>query len=117
MTAQQITDAAETMPMMCDKRIVTVRDWAPLLSGKSKNEEQEVAWMQRWLDNPAPGCALIFYMRQSADGKKKLTGILRKKAVAVDFELLSEADLAKWCNKKLKAQKKKTNPTAEKIKI
>ena len=68
--------------------------------------------MQRWLENPAPGCALVFYMRQSADGKKKLTGILRKKAVAVDFELLSEADLARWCGRKLKPQKKKINGKA-----
>lgn len=111
-TAQQITDAAETLPMMCDKRIVTVRDWAPLMSGKSRNEEQEVAWMQRWLQNPAPGCALVFYMRQSADGKKKLTATLRKVAVAVDFELLSDAELSKWCAKVLKPQGKKIGPRA-----
>lgn len=111
-TAQQITDAAETMPMMCEKRIVTVRDWAPLLSGKSKNEEQEVARMQAWLENPAPGCVLVFYMRQSADGKKKLTSTLRKKAVAVDFEFLSDAELSKWCGKRLKAQGKKINAKA-----
>ena len=48
-TAQQITDACETMPMMCDRRIVTVRDWAPLLPAKSKNEDAETAWMQTLL--------------------------------------------------------------------
>lgn len=111
-TAQQITDAAETMPMMCERRIVTVRDWAPLLSGKSKDEDQEVARMQQWLQNPAPGCVLIFYMRQSADGKKKLTAALRKMAVAVDFEFLSDAELSKWCAKRLKAQGKKIDPRA-----
>ena len=119
-TAQQITDAAETMPMMCERRIVTVRDWAPLLPGKSKSdaseasdiEKRDAGWMERWLDNPAPGCVLIFYMRQSADGKKKLTGILRKKAAVVDFDLLSEADLAKWCGQKLRAQKKKIGTRA-----
>lgn len=111
-TAQQITDAAETMPMMCERRIVTVRDWAPLLSGKSKNEEQEVAWMLRWLESPAPGCALVFFMRQSADGKKKLTAALRKKAAVVDFELLNDADLAKWCKQRLKAQSKRIDTRA-----
>lgn len=111
-TAQQITDAAETLPMMCERRIVTVRDWAPLLSGKSKNEEQEVERMQRWLENPAPGCVLVFYMRQSADGKKKLTTTLRKKAVAVDFDFLTDAELTKWCGKKLRAQGKKINARA-----
>ena len=111
-TAQQITDAAETMPMMAERRIVTVRDWAPLLSGRSANEEREVEWMQRWLENPAPGCVLVFYMRQSADGKKKLTATLRKKAAVVDFELLSDTDLGKWCGKKLKAQGKRINARA-----
>lgn len=111
-TAQQITDAAETLPMMCLRRIVTVRDWAPLMSGKSRNEEQEVAWMQRWLENPAPGCVLVFYMRQSADGKKKLTATLRKKTVAVDFEPLSDAELSRWCAKVLKPQGKKIGARA-----
>ena len=40
-TAAQIIEAAETLPMMCDRRLVIVRDWAPLMSGKSKNEEEE----------------------------------------------------------------------------
>lgn len=111
-TAQQITDAAETMPMMCERRIVTVRDWGPLLSGKSENEEQQVARMQAWLQNPAPGCVLVFYMRQSADGKKKMTATLRKQAVAVDFEYLSDAELGKWCAKKARAQGKKIGARA-----
>ena len=111
-TAQQITDAAETLPVMCDRRLVVVRDWAPLMSGKSKNEENEVAWMQRWLQSPAPGCVLVFYMRESADGKKKLTGVLRKQAAAVDFELLPEAEIYKWCQSALKPLKKKINRQA-----
>ena len=96
-TAQQITDAAETLPMMCDRRIVTVRDWAPLMSGASKNEEDEVARMQRWLENPCQSCVLVFYMRGDADGRKKMATLLKKKAVTVSFDLLGDADLAKWC--------------------
>ena len=110
--AQQITDAAETLPVMCERRIVTVRDWAPLLSGKSKNEDSEVERMQRWLDNPAPGCALVFYMRTSADGKKKMTALLKKKAVVVDFQPLSDAELSRWCVAKLKGSGKKLSSQA-----
>ena len=111
-TAQQITDAAETLPMMCDKRIVTVRDWAPLMPGKSRNEESEADWMQKWLDSPAPGCALVFYMRSEPDGRKKLTGLLKKNAVWVNFDYLADADLAKWCQKQVKAQGKKISVQA-----
>ncbi len=101
-TAQQITDACETMPMMCERRVVTVRDWAPLMPGKAKNEEDEAAWMQKWLENPPVSCALVFYMRQEPDGRKKMTTLLKKQAVVVDFQLLTDAELAKWCAGRLK---------------
>ena len=111
-TAQQITDAAETMPMMCQRRIVTVRDWAPLMSGKSKNEEAEVAWMEKWLQNPSPQCVLVFYMREEADSRKKLTGILKKQAVTVEFTALTDPELQKWCQKRAKAEGKRISPQA-----
>ena len=111
-TARQITDAAETMPMMCDRRIVTVRDWAPLLPAKSKNEEDEVAWMQKWLENPPDSCSLVFYMRTDPDNRKKLSGLLKKKAEVVNFDLLSDAELARWCASRLKPAKKKISGKA-----
>ena len=111
-TAQQITDAAETMPMMCDKRIVTVRDWAPLLPARSKNEEAEVERMQKWLDNPPESCALVFYMRTEPDGRKKMTGLLKKKAAVVEFAQLTDAELTRWCARKLKPYGKKLSRDA-----
>ena len=111
-TAQQITDAAETMPMMCARRIVTVRDWAPLLQAKSKNEDSEVAWMQNWLENPPESCALVFYMRQEPDGRKKMTVLLKKKAEVVSFDLLSDAELARWAAGRLKPLGKKIDGKA-----
>lgn len=111
-TAQQITDAAETMPMMCERRIVTVRDWAPLMSGKSKNEEAEAEWMLKWLDSPAESCALVFYMRGEMDGRKKLSAALKKKAVVVTFDALSDAELSRWCAGRLKPLGKKISPAA-----
>ncbi len=105
-TAQQITDAAETLPVMCDRRIVTVRDWAPLLSAKSKNEDAETEWMQKWLDNPPESCVLVFYMRSEADGRKKMTALLKKKASVVSFDLLSDGDIARWSNQRLKVRGK-----------
>ena len=111
-TAQQITDAAETMPMMCDRRVVTVRDWAPLLSGKAKNEEAEAAWMQKWLENPPQSCALVFYMREEPDGRKKLTALLKKKATVVSFDPLTDAELSRWCARRLKPLGKRIAPAA-----
>ena len=111
-TAQQITDACETMPMMCEKRIVTVRDWAPLMPGKAKNEEADAEWMQKWLENPPETCALVFYMRSDMDGRKKMATLLKKKAVVVDFQLLTDAELTRWCARRLKPLGKRISPAA-----
>ncbi|MBR1821415.1 MAG: DNA polymerase III subunit delta [Clostridia bacterium] len=111
-TAQQITDACETMPMMCDRRIVTVRDWAPLMPGKAKNEEAEAAWMQSWLENPPQSCALVFYMRGEMDGRKKLSALLKKRAEVVNFEYLTDSELNRWCARRLKPVGKRISPAA-----
>ena len=111
-TAQQITDACETMPMMCEKRIVTVRDWAPLMPGKARNEEADAEWMQKWLENPPETCALVFYMRSDMDGRKKMATLLKKKAVVVDFQLLTDAELTRWCTRRLKPLGKRIAPAA-----
>ena len=111
-TAQQITDACETLPMMCQRRIVTVRDWALLLPGKAKNEEADVAWMQKWLENPPASCVLVFYLRGEMDGRKKLPALLKKQAVVVDFQPLSDAELQRWCAGRLKPQGKRIGRAA-----
>lgn len=109
-TAHDITDAAETLPMMCERRIVTVRDWAPLMPGKSKNEDAEADWMRQWLEHPSPQCALVFYMRGDMDARKKLPALLKKRAINVVFDYLTDAELAKWCQKRAKAQGKRIAP-------
>lgn len=111
-TAQQITDACETMPMMCERRVVTVRDWAPLMPGKAKNEEAEADWMQKWLEDPPATCALVFYMRGEMDGRKKLPALLKKKAVVVNFDTLTDAELTRWCARRLKPLGKRIAPAA-----
>ena len=111
-TAQQIIDAAETMPMMCEKRIVTVRDWAPLMPGKSKNEETEAERIQKWLDNPPESCVTIFYMRSEPDGRKKTVTTLKKKAAVVQFDFLTDSELTKWAGRRLKPLGKKMTSAA-----
>ena len=53
----QIIEAAETLPFMCERRLVIVRDWAPLLSGKSRDEEGETARVLDWLKALRPQAA------------------------------------------------------------
>lgn len=106
-SAQTIIDAAETLPVMCDRRIVTVRNWAPLLSGKSKNEDAEVKRMEQWLQAPPESCILVFLMDTEPSAGKKLVGALKKLPGHVQFDHLSGAPLQKWCSEQLKAVGKK----------
>ena len=100
--AQTIIDSAETLPVMCDRRIVVVRDWVPLTSGKSRNEESEAERMLNWLQNPPDTCCLVFYMVLELNGKKKLASALKKLDGYVEFEYLSGPTLSKWCTQQLK---------------
>lgn len=101
-SAQAIIDSAETLPVMCDRRIVVVRDWGPLTSGKVKNEEDDVKRMLEWLKTAPESCIIVFYMTVELDGRKKLTGALKKLEGYVEFTHLSGAVLLKWCNQQLK---------------
>ena len=100
--AQTIIDSAETLPVMCERRIVVVRDWAPLTSGKSRNEESEAERMLKWLQDPPDTCCLVFYMVLELNGKKKLASALKKLDGYVEFEYLSGPTLSKWCAQQLK---------------
>lgn len=111
-TTQQIIDAAETMPMMCDRRIVTVRDWAPLLPGNSRNEDSEVERLKKWLENPPESCVTIFYMRGECDGRKKATKLLKSEVTVVQFDYLTDSELNKWASRRLKSSKKKISASA-----
>lgn len=111
-TADRIIAAAETMPMMCDRRLVVVRDWAPLMSGKSKDEENETKLMLEWLDTPNNECTLVFYMREEADSRKKLASEMNKKGFTVNFDQLTDPEIAKWVNSRLRPYKKKMSSAA-----
>ena len=106
-SAAKIIEAAETLPVMCDRRLVVVRDWAPLMSGKSKDEESESKLMLEWLSRPNNEVTLVFFMRQDADMRKKLASELNKRGDVVTFDQLTDSELNKWVNSRLKPLKKK----------
>ncbi len=111
-TSSQIVEAAETLPFMGERRLVVVRDWGPLLSGKSKNEAEESLRITDYLDNfPATGC-LIFYVRGNIDKRKKLTQALQKKAVCVEFKALTDAEIAQRAKATLKSYDKNIDAQA-----
>ena len=100
--AREVIAAAETLPFLCERRLVVLRDWAPLLPGKAKNEEAEVARMLTWLENPPPTAIVVFYMRSEPDARKRLPAALKKRGAEVRFDPLSDQELLRWANKRLK---------------
>ena len=110
--AQDIIDAAETLPVMCDRRLVIVRDWPPLLPGKAKNEEADVKRMREYLQNPPETAVIVFYLSKEPDARKKLFDFLKKSPGVVVFNRLEGTVLAKWCAEQLAGTGKKLQPHA-----
>lgn len=111
-SAQEIIDAAVTLPVMCDRRLVIVRDWQLLTAGKAKNEDRDSELFREWLKNAPDSCCIVFYCALEVDGRKKLVSALKKLPGYVDFQYISGATLMKWCAKRLKPHGKKLSQQA-----
>ena len=97
---------------MCDRRLVIVRDWAPLMSGKSKDEENEAKRMLEWISRKNDACTLVFYMREDADSRKSLAKELNKRGDNVEFDRLTDPEIVKWTAGRLKPYKKRMSSAA-----
>lgn len=96
--AGDIIAACETLPMMAERRLVVVRDFAPLMSGQSRGEKEESERLAKYLPELPETCCLIMYMRGAADGRKALYKAFAqaKTAQIVAFDALDERQLAAW---------------------
>lgn len=110
--AARIIEAAETLPMMCDRRLVVVRDWAPLMSGQSKDEENEGQKILDWLKKAGDSRTLVFFMRTECDQRKKLVKALVKEGLLVEFPQLTDVEIRKWVSSRLKPMGKKMSAPA-----
>jgi DNA polymerase III, delta subunit len=94
--ASDVIAAAETLPLMAERRLVLVRDSALLSAGKAANEADDSKKLSDYLASPPETASIVFYCDQQPDGRKKLTQALRKMAAVVTFARLGDAALAKW---------------------
>lgn len=98
-SAADLMDAAETLPLMGEKRLVVVRNWAAL---GARGDSAEIERFAKWLENIPETCCIVFVNADAPDARKKLTQALKSKAEWVEFALLSDADLYKWCLREIK---------------
>lgn len=96
-SAREILDCADTLPVMCERRLVIVRDWAPLASGKAPSCDKEIEAILDWCREPSPSSCVIFDMSEGLDEKRKgLKGVLSLNG-AVRFDALTGNKLMRAC--------------------
>ena len=89
--------AAEQLPMMSDRRVVRVRDFARL---RDADEDVLIAY----LSNPSPSTVMIF-TADDLDKRKRSTKALLDACTVVDFSPLKDSEAKAWAKSYLKSLK------------
>ena len=94
---QSAIAAAEQLPMMSDKRVVRIRDFARL-----READEDV--LIRYLTNPSPSTVMIF-VADDLDKRKKSSKVLLDVCTVVEFSALKDAEARAWAKTRLKELK------------
>ncbi len=89
--------AAEQLPMMSERRIVRIKDFAKL----RETDEQII---ERYLERPADSTVMIF-VADDLDKRKTLTKTLLASCAVVEFPVVKDAEAKSWARTRLKEQK------------
>ncbi len=104
-----IIAAAETMPLMTDRRLVIIRDH-PALSGRTEIDES----LLQYLPGVPASSLLLFYCTQKPDGRKKLYTAIKKENGIVTFSPLKDIELTSFVTEQFnKAGKECDERTAD----
>ena len=90
-----IHGAAQTYPIMAEKRIVVARDLPVLTQAKPKDEDSETEKLSALIKDPPQHSIIVFTARSSPDKRKKAYKLFEKGAVIAVFDRLTENELAK----------------------
>ena len=95
-SAGEIVDAARTLPMMAERRIVVVLQAERALQPKRESEaaSEALAPLSEYLPKPAASTVLVFVTGEELDGRRRITQQLAKQAVAVQTGALESAAAA-----------------------
>lgn len=96
--------AAEQLPMMSDRRVVRIKDFAKL-----RESEEEI--VIRYLERPAASTVMIF-IADELDKRKKLTKSLLATCAVVEFAAVRDAEAKSWARTRLKELKTSADENA-----
>jgi DNA polymerase-3 subunit delta len=89
--------AAEQIPMMSERRVIRIRDFAKL-----RETDEEI--IIRYLDRPLDSTVLVF-VADDLDKRKKLTKTLLASCAVVEFPAVKDAEAKAWARTRLKELK------------
>ncbi|MDQ3684387.1 MAG: DNA polymerase III subunit delta [Acidobacteriota bacterium] len=98
---QQAIAAAEQLPMMAERRVVRVNNFARL-------READEGALLRYLSRPAPSSVVIF-LADELDKRRKLSKTLLGTCASVEFPVLADGELAAWAKSRMKDLKAETD--------
>lgn len=96
-SVQSAIAAAEQLPMMSERRVIRIRDFARL-----RDADEDV--LIRYLGNPSPSTVMIF-TADDLDKRKKSTKALLDFCRVVDFSPLKDSEAKAWARSYLKSLK------------
>ncbi|HXD32859.1 MAG TPA: DNA polymerase III subunit delta [Pyrinomonadaceae bacterium] len=97
MNARQAVAAAEQLPMMSERRVVIISDFAKL-----READEDV--LVRYVGNPVPSSVVIF-SAPDLDKRKKLTKALFDNCTVVEFPSVGDGEAKAWAKDYLKRLK------------
>ena len=96
-SVQAAIAAAEQLPMMSERRVVKIKNFAKL-----READEDV--LVRYLGNPVSSTVMIF-SADELDKRKKATKALLETCTVVDFSQLKDAEAKAWARTRLKELK------------
>ncbi len=97
-TANAIMDAAETLPFMNEKRLVTIRNSGFFQKNGAKEEgERLIAYLAN-----LPETVCILFIEEKVEKNNRLYKALVKSGEAVEFKTPTEKELTQWVKKECK---------------
>lgn len=96
-SAMSAVAAAEQMPMMSERRVIRLKDFAKL-----RETDEDI--LVRYLERPAASTVMIFSVDEP-DKRKKLTRALLANCAVVEFAAVKDAEAKAWARTRLKELK------------
>lgn len=104
-----VIDEADTIPFFSDRKLVIAKN-ASFLKATEKGKEKmdhDLKRLENWLGNPSDMSITVFIAPyEKLDERKKVTKLLKDKAVLVHAKTPQEQDLAVWIKAEVKGRGK-----------